>query len=165
MNELPDDGTSDAARFVADFAAGWSSPNYEEFIAYFCDRFDANVLLSQPMAADGIGHSHLREQFRRLFILFPDLNGTVERWAARDNQVFVQLRLTGTLGRKPVAWTACDVLVLRGRVATERRSFFDPGPVRRAILRRPAAWPRLVRSLLPHSRPRRPRRQRSQGDR
>jgi hypothetical protein len=153
MNEQPDDRTSDAARFVADFAAGWSSPNYEEFIAYFCDRFDENALLSQPMAADGIGHNHLREQFRRLFILFPDLSGTVERWAAQNNEVFVQLRLTGSLGRKTVTWIACDVFVLRGRIATERRSFFDAGPVRRAIIRQPAAWPRLVRSLLPRSRP------------
>jgi ketosteroid isomerase-like protein len=141
----------EAERFVAEFAQGWAEPDVEEFIAYFCARFDPEVRLSQPLASDGVGHDALRKQFRRLFTLIPDISGTVRRWAAREGTVFIELELTGTLGGKRIAWTACDVVVLRDGVVMERRSFFDPGRLLLVVLRRPSAWPRLLRSAVGRS--------------
>ena len=141
----------EAERFVAEFAQGWAEPVYEEFIAHFCARFDPEVRLSQPLTSDGVGHDALRKQFRHLFTLIPDISGTVRRWAAREGTVFIELELTGTLGGKRIAWTACDVVVLRDGVVMERRSFFDPGGLFLAILRRPSAWPRLLRSAVGRS--------------
>ncbi|HJU98612.1 MAG TPA: nuclear transport factor 2 family protein [Jiangellaceae bacterium] len=142
-----------ARRFVAEFAKGWEQPDFDEFIAHFRRWFAADVRLSQPLAPDGVGHRALNEQFRRLFVLIPDLSGIVRRWAAHADEVFIELELTGTLGRKPITWTACDRLVLRGGIAVERRSYFDPTPLVLATLRRPTAWPRLLRSALPGTRP------------
>jgi ketosteroid isomerase-like protein len=144
---------AEAARFVADFGSGWAEPEFEQFVAYFCERFDPAVRLSQPLAPDGVGHEALREQFRRLFILIPDLSGTVRRWAANENEIFIELELRGTLGRKAVSWTACDLITLRDGLAIERRSFFDPTPLIGATLRRPSAWPRLLRSAMPRAKP------------
>jgi len=138
----------EAARFVADFADGLAEHELEPFVAFFSARFDPAVRLSQPLAPDGVGHEALREQFQRLFTLIPDLRGTVRRWAADGNEVFIELELIGTLGRKPISWTACDVVTLREGLVIERLSFFDPAPLIAAILRRPTAWPRLLRSAL-----------------
>jgi ketosteroid isomerase-like protein len=151
MTPTTDEFQQEAERFVAEFAQGWAGLDVEEFIAYFCARFDPEIRLSQPLASDGVGHEALRKQFRRLFTLIPDISGTVQRWAARDGTVFIELELTGTLGGKRIAWTACDVVVLRNGVAVERRSFFDPGRLLLAILRRPSAWPRLLRSAVGRS--------------
>lgn len=144
---------SEAARFVADFAHGWREPEFERFVEWFSERFDPAVRLSQPLAPDGVGHDALREQFRRLFVLIPDLRGAVRRWAATGDEIFIELELTGTLGRKSISWTACDVVTLRDGLAVERRSFFDPSPLVGATLRRPTCWPRLIRSALPGSMP------------
>lgn len=142
-----------ARRFVVEFAKGWEQPDFDRFIAHFRRWFDPDVRLSQPLAPDGVGHRALTEQFRRLFVLIPDLSGVVRRWAARADEVFIELELTGTLGRKPISWTACDRVVLRKGIAVERRSYFDPTPLVLATLRRPTAWPRLLRSALPGTRP------------
>ena len=148
MTEAATDRDRRTRRFVADFAEGWAQPNFEGFIAHFRDQFDVNVRLSQPLAPDGVGHEALTEQFRRLFMLIPDISGTVRRWATREDEVFIELELTGTLGRKPISWTACDLVVLRDGIAIERRSFFDPTPLILTTLRRPSAWPRLLRSVV-----------------
>jgi ketosteroid isomerase-like protein len=148
MTEAATDRDRRTRRFVADFAEGWAQPNFEGFIAHFRDQFDVNVRLSQPLAPDGVGHEALTEQFRRLFMLIPDISGRVRRWAAREGEVFIELELTGTLGGKPISWTACDLVVLRDGIAIERRSYFDPAPLILATLRRPSAWPRLLRSSV-----------------
>jgi hypothetical protein len=151
MTETAGDGQQ-ARRFVAEFAKGWDQPDFNRFITHFRRWFDADVRLCQPLAPDGVGHKALIEQFRRLFVLIPDLSGAVRRWAARDDDVFIELELSGTLGRKPISWTACDRIVLRDGIAVERRSYFDPTPLVLAALRRPSAWPRLLRSAVPGTR-------------
>ena len=143
-----------ARRFVAEFARGWQQPDFDRFIAHFRQWFDADVHLSQPLVPDGVGHRALTEQFRRLFVLIPDLSGVVRRWAARGDEVFIELELTGTLGRRPISWTACDRVALRDGIAVERRSYFDPTPLVFAIFRRPSAWPRFLRSAVSGTRSR-----------
>ena len=51
----------------------------------------------------------------------------------------IEIRLHGTLGGRPLAWTAVDRLVLRDGLIAERHSYFDPLPLLGALLKRPRA--------------------------
>jgi hypothetical protein len=42
----------------------------------------------------------------------------------------------------------CDRFVFEQGFIVFRRSFFDPASVARIVLRHPASWPRLIRSVL-----------------
>jgi len=89
-------------------------------------RMHPQVRLVQPLVATGVGHSAFRAQFARLFATIPDIHARVLRWSFKDEDIFIELALEGTIGRRPVRWQACDRLTLRGGLVIERRSFFDP---------------------------------------
>jgi hypothetical protein len=58
--------------------------------------------------------------------------------------VFLELTLRGHLGRKPIEWTVVDRIILEDGLIRERRSYFDPAPLLRAVaLRPPASLPLL----------------------
>jgi hypothetical protein len=72
----------------------------------------------------------------------------VVRWGAHGDDLFIELRLRGTLGGRPIAWTVVDRFRLRDGKATERQSYFDPAPLVKAVLTRPKAWPVFWRSQV-----------------
>lgn len=145
--DQPTSAAGGAADWVAHFEEGWRAPrDPDSFAAHFEKVLVPEIRLIQPQMPDLVGYRAFREAFvRPLFGLIPDLRGEVERWAAQGDSIFIQLRLRGTLGRRPIAWTVVDVVTLRDGLATERRSFLDPAPLMRAILTRPRSWPRFVR--------------------
>ena len=51
------------------------------------------------------------------------------RWGATEDGALIEIRLHGTLGGRPLEWTAVDRLVLRDGLIAERHSYFDPLPV------------------------------------
>src|SRR5439155_21725051 len=103
-------------RVVELFAAGWDRPQphaWDELLAE-----DAEFV--QPLLRSGRGRALWHEEARRLLALAPDLRGDVLAWAGRDDVVFVDVRLTATVGGKPLAlrsfdklWISLDGLVLR----------------------------------------------------
>jgi ketosteroid isomerase-like protein len=132
----------EAERFVASFTAAWARPRLEDFIALAAPQ----VRLVQPVAATTEGIEAFADFFRRLMALIPDLTAGVERWAASEDGVYIELTFRGTLGGKPVSWSGIDRIVLRdGRIA-ERVNYSDPAPVLAAIATRPSAWLRWWRS-------------------
>jgi ketosteroid isomerase-like protein len=82
---------------------------------------------------------------RPLFTLMPDLRGEVERWAARGEELFIEMTLHGTLGGRLLSWRVCDRITLRDGVAVERESYFDSLPLLAAVVRTPRSWPRYLR--------------------
>jgi hypothetical protein len=152
-----------AEAWVTGFAEGWRSPaGPDAFAAHFRPMLAPDVRLIQPQLPTLVGHRAFEAQFvRPLFGLIPDLHGDVERWAARDSTIYIELTLSGTLGGRPISWRVCDRVTLREGVAAERESYCDPAPLIAAIAIRPRAWPRYLRlqlhQLLPRLRRRRPR--------
>jgi ketosteroid isomerase-like protein len=134
---------------VQGFADGWRAPSdADSFADHFEEWLDPEVRLVQPQVATTIGHRAFREQFARpLFALVPDLHGTVESWTARGDRLAVQLRLEGTVGRRPVTIRTCDVVTLRDARATERIAYLDPTPLLIAVVRTPAVWPKALRLM------------------
>ena len=63
------------------------------------------------------GHREAAAFWRRLLTFVPDLRGEVISWGFRGQHVYVELRMFGTLGGKPIEWVVLDRIVLEdGRV-------------------------------------------------
>ena len=136
-----------AAEWVAGFAEGWRAlGGPDAFVAPFRELLAPNVRLIQPQLPTLVGHRAFAQQFAKpIFALIPDLHGDVERWAAREDTLYIELTLRGTLAGRPVSWRVCDRVTLRNGLAVERESYFDPAPLITAVATRPRVWPRFLR--------------------
>lgn len=139
-----------ATEFVEFFAAGWTigARDPEAFFGHFGPRMHPNTVLIQPIAPPAQGPGALRELFGPLFKALPDLTGTLRRWGQTDDGVFIELTLHGHLGSKPVEWTVVDRIILEDGLIRERRSYFDPAPLLKAVALRPRAALPLLLSLF-----------------
>jgi ketosteroid isomerase-like protein len=140
--------TGAAEAFVEGFTEGWRAPSSAEAAAAHFERLLApDVRLIQPQLPTGVGYEALRRQFLEpLFELMPDVRCEVDRWAARGDEVFIELTVIGTIGRRRVRMRACDRVTLRDGMAIERESHADPTPLLAALVRTPRAWPRFLRT-------------------
>jgi ketosteroid isomerase-like protein len=136
-----------AAEWVHGFSEGWRAPSGPNaFAAHFRDLLAPDVRLIQPQIPTIVGFRAFEEDFvRPVFELIPDLHGDVERWAARGEELYIELTLSGTLAGRPLSWRACDRVTLRDGVAVERESYFDPWPLIASVAATPRAWPRFLR--------------------
>jgi len=136
-----------AQAWVEAFAEGWREPKGREaFAAHFRPLLAPDVRLVQPRLRTTVGFRAFEEQFvSPLFALIPDLRGEVERWAMREDTVYIELTLRGSIGGRTFNLRACDRVTLDDGVAVERESYFDPAPLLVAIATTPRAWPRLLR--------------------
>jgi len=139
-----------AAEFVEFFAAGWilGAGDAEGFFRHFGPRMHPETVLTQPIAPPARGPGSLRQLFEPLFEAVPDLHGELQRWGETADGVFIELTLRGHLGRRPVEWTVVDRIILEDGLIRERRSYFDPGPLLKAIALRPRASLPLLLSVL-----------------
>jgi ketosteroid isomerase-like protein len=139
-----------AAAWVAMFAEGWASPvDTDTFCDHFDPWLDPEVRMIQPSVRPTVGRNAFREEFARpLFTLVPDLHGTVENWSATGDRVYIELRLEGTIGRRPFTMHTCDRIVLRDAKAVERIAYLDPAPLLKAMALSPRSWPGFIRAQL-----------------
>lgn len=130
---------SAVAAWAEVFTEGWRAPaDADSFADFFEPHLDPEIRLLQPRIPTMVGREAFREQFARpAFTFIPDLHADVHRWSAAgdDDLLFVEFTLSGTAGGEPVAWDAIDRIALRDGLATERRSYFDPGPLFEALER------------------------------
>jgi len=131
-------------RVVDLFAKGWDAPGphaWDELLA-------EDVELVQPLLRSGRGRAVWHDGVSRLLGLAPDLRGDVVAWAGNDDVVFIDVRLSATVGGRPLTFRSFDRLLVSpdGRVL-RREASFDPVPVVLALLLRPTAWPGAVRLL------------------
>ncbi|HVQ52959.1 MAG TPA: nuclear transport factor 2 family protein [Mycobacterium sp.] len=148
MTTAPTQAT--ATEFVEFFAAGWElgARDTEGFFRHFGPRMHPDTALTQPIAPPARGPGALRELFGPLFNAIPDLTGTLRRWGQTDDGVFIELTLRGHLGSRPVEWTVVDRIILEDGKIRERRSYFDPAPLLKAVALRPRASLPLLLSLF-----------------
>lgn len=149
-----------ARLFVDAFADGWRAPADADMLAdHFEPWLHPDFHFTQPLfQAAGTGPAAFREEFARpLFDVLSDVRGKVESWAYRGDDVFIALRLTATIGRRPVTLRVCDRLTLVDGLAAERHTYTDMLPLLPAIARTPRVWSRVLRLPLTSARgPRRP---------
>lgn len=136
-----------ARRWVEGFAEGWRAPSGPEaFAAHFRGLLATDVRLIQPQLPTVVGYGAFEERFvKPIFALIPDLHGEVERWAAREDTIYIELTLSGTLAGRALSWRACDRITLRDGMAVMRESYFDPTPLIAAVAKTPRAWPAFLR--------------------
>ena len=139
-----------AAAWVEMFAAGWANPvDTDSFCDHFDPWLDDEVRMIQPSIRPLVGKRAFREDFARpLFDLVPDLHGTVENWAAAGDVLYIELRLEGTVGGRPLRMHSCDRITLRDGKAVERFAYIDATPLLTAVLRSPRSWPGFARTQL-----------------
>jgi hypothetical protein len=147
---IPAPTTTSAAEFVEFFAAGWviGANDPEAFFRHFGPRMHPNTVLIQPIAPPARGTGALQELFGPLFQAIPDLVGELKRWGETVDGVFIELTLRGHLGRRPVEWTVVDRIILEDGLIRERRSYFDPAPLLKAVALRPRASLPLLLGLF-----------------
>lgn len=146
----PTGTTSAAEAWVAAFAEGWRAPaGAEGLVANFKPILAPDIRLMQPQLPTLVGYEDFLRGFAApLYGLIPDLHGRVVRWAARGDDVFIEIELRGTLGDRPIRFAAVDRVMLRDGVAVERESHLDPTPLLLAVARAPKAWPAFARMQL-----------------
>ncbi len=141
-------GGTQAADFVEFFAAGWREGARGNFFEYFESRIHPDVLMTQPLAPPARGIDTFRPLFETLFRAIPDLRGEVRSWGATDDGVLIELRLSGHLGGRPVAWSTVDRIVLEDGKIKERHAHFDATPLVKAMLLRPWVSVPLLPAIL-----------------
>ncbi|MGB6208433.1 nuclear transport factor 2 family protein [Mycobacterium sp.] len=130
-----------AAAFVQQFREVWAAPTVE--------RLDAvthpDVCYLQPLHPPVHGREQAGVYWRRIFTLVPDLHIDVVDWAvSADDMVYIEFRINGTLGGKPISWPAVDRCELDEAGRVRRRTLYcDSLPMVRAVLR-----PRGLAALL-----------------
>ncbi|MEU9021299.1 nuclear transport factor 2 family protein [Actinomadura sp. NPDC048394] len=130
------------------FAAGWALPKPDAFLDHFRPVIAPDATFVQPMFPDARGIAAIEDMFRKLFALFPDASLRVVGSAVQGDTVYIESTCTVTLGRKPAEFDVCDRFTLADGAIRTRRSFSDPLPLLLTGLRRPSAWPRLIRSRI-----------------
>jgi ketosteroid isomerase-like protein len=145
-----------AADFVARFAEVWADPDPDRLNGLV----HADVEFIQPLEGTVRGHRETREFWQRLFSMIPDAHGEVLSWAEREGVVFIELRISGTLGGRPIDWVTLDRIRLEDGKVRQRIAYFDPLPIVSAVVRRPRALGGWLRAnagrLLPTGRSGRP---------
>lgn len=104
----------------------------------------------QPQTPDAVGPAGLLDFFARVYALVPDLRGDILQANVYDDGVYIEVRLSGTLGGRPVAWETCDRFWFEDGLVKGRVTYMDPLPLLTTIARRPRAWRRWWRSGLRH---------------
>ena len=153
MTTATENGTatrSEPETWVEMFAEGWANPvDADTFCDHFDPWFQEDIRMIQPSMRPIIGKRAFREDFARpLFDLIPDLHGTVENWAASGDVAYIELRLEGTIGRRPFTMRTCDRIKLRDGKAVERMAYLDPAPLVKAVARSPRSWPKFLKTQL-----------------
>lgn len=141
---------ADAADFVRRFGEAWAAPDPERLNRLV----HSDVEFIQPLEPPIRGHREAAALWRRLFSMIPDAHGEVLSWAHRDGVVFIELRISGTLGGRPIEWVTLDRIRLEDDKVRQRIAYFDPLPIIGAVARRPGALGRWLRANFHRLRPR-----------
>ncbi|MFB8005057.1 nuclear transport factor 2 family protein [Nocardia sp. NPDC056000] len=130
--------------FVKRFADAWADPTFERLIALV--HTDAELI--QPFSRNVIGHKKIDRWLKRTFAIIPDLRGEVISWAYRGDVLFIELRLYGTIGRRPVEWISVDRITLDGDRVRRRHANFDPTPLILPLAMSPRTLARVLHRQL-----------------
>ncbi|GAB3984731.1 hypothetical protein GCM10029978_095200 [Actinoallomurus acanthiterrae] len=124
-------------KVVAGFAASWDRPEPHAWD----DLLAEDVELNQPLLPRMKGRQQWREEAGRLLALLPDLRSDVLSWTGDADILFIEHRLSATVGRVPARIPAVDKIWITDSGKVLRRdAFFDPLSFAQLVLRQPSMW-------------------------
>ncbi len=106
----------------------------------FIELLHPDVRLLQPVTTPIVGRQAAREEFARLLAWLPDMRGTVDRTAMREDTLLIAWRLRFTLGTGPYELRIVDRIVVAEALIREREAYYDSLALMIALVRRPSAW-------------------------
>jgi hypothetical protein len=119
------------------FTRAWAQPRLETIV----ELLHPDVRLLQPVTKPIVGREAARAEFARLLRWLPDLRGTVDDVAIRDDMLLIAWRLVFTLGGSPVELRIVDRIVVADGLIREREAYYDSLGLMITLLGRPTAWP------------------------
>ena len=125
--------STEAEQFVERFTEIWKNPSPEALNSLL----HPDVRLVQPIDGEMRGHKATLKMWRRFFAALPDAHAEVLSWAARDDVVFLELRMHGTAGGRPIEWDLTDRIRLEDGLVRERVSYFDSAALMGKLARNP----------------------------
>jgi hypothetical protein len=127
----------DPQGFVEKFTRVWAAPEPEEFAELWAD----GGRLLHPTMGESIPKDEIPDYVRRLKSLTPDITLKPNRWAANDNDVFIEWTITMTPpdADEPISWDGVDRFTLDGDSAIEGIAYFDTSPMWARMNRGPGA--------------------------
>ena len=142
--------STDLEAVVEAFDARWRAGGpAAAFVERWKDLLDPEIRLVQPQVPTLVGYEAFARGFvEPLFALMPDARGEVIGWAAAGETAYVEIEITGTIGRRAVTLRSCDRLTVRGGRIVERVAYVDPGPLLGAVALTPRAWPTFIRMQI-----------------
>jgi ketosteroid isomerase-like protein len=142
--------STDLETVVEAFDAKWRAGGpAAAFVERWKDLLDPEVRLVQPQVPTLVGYEAFARGFvEPLFALMPDARGEVIGWAAAGETAYVEIEITGAIGRRQVTLRSCDRLTVRGGRIVERVAYVDPGPLLAAVALTPRAWPTFIRMQI-----------------
>jgi hypothetical protein len=137
---------------VARWRQAWSHGAVDPCLNEHADTIrDQRTLYIQPLFDAVTGEEGMRRMFERVFDLIPDLSAELDHWAIDEGLAFIEFTLGGTLGGRPIRLRVVDRMQLDGEKLVLRETYYDPLGLMVALLTRPRAWPRALRSLRLHT--------------
>lgn len=124
-----------AMAFVQQFKSFWQNPRVDDLPNLLHDDVTLIQAILRPMQGIQAGQAG----FQRLFNWIPDLHAELDHWTVKENHVFLELRLIGTLAGQTVEWPVVDYFILEGEKAIHRVSYFDTLPLVIRICKSPSA--------------------------
>jgi hypothetical protein len=82
--------------FVKRFAEFWADPSPEKMGTLLTE----DVVLIQELSAPMRGIAAAQAEFGKLFSWLPDLRATVDGWGVNGSALFIEFRLSATIGGK-----------------------------------------------------------------
>ncbi len=135
----------DYAAWVSAFAELWRGGRSR--LCELMDLLSPDIKLTAPGLRSTRGRVEAESAFNRTFEVLPDLTAQVERWSATGEVLFIEMTFAATIGGKCVTWRNVDRFLFRDGMAVERVAFFDPRPIRAALLASPSGWLQLWRRV------------------
>lgn len=126
--------------FIETFRDIWAAPTLDGLMSSLRD----DVVLIQPLSHPLEGKTAARLAFRRILHQFPGLRGEVAGGLGDGNLVFVDWTMIAPIGGRDVRIPVIDKFTLQDDMVKERVAYFDPSPVRQAVMRSPSALRRSV---------------------
>jgi ketosteroid isomerase-like protein len=141
---------TDLEAVVVAFDAKWRAGGpAAAFVERWKDLLDPEIRLVQPQVPTLVGYEAFARGFvEPLFALIPDARGEVLGWATGGETAYVEVEITGTIGRRKVTLRSCDRLTVRGGRIIERVAYVDLGPLLAAVALTPRAWPTFIRMQI-----------------
>jgi len=111
----------DVEDFVERFERAWAARDPQ----LMQGLFHPDAVVRQPPVREPFRGDQVAEYFTQVFAGMPELRLAPVAWAARDNVVMIEWKITTPVGEDTLSWQGVDRFVLRDGFATDEWVYYD----------------------------------------